>query len=389
MGRKGVPVEEHRLQILLSPKALGITVREACRIAGWSKTQFYEFRKRYDAEGINGLRDRSSRPATCPHRTADVVEQHVCALRSAHPDWGPIRIRAELIRAGARSPAASTIGRILVRNGLLTPRPRKRRRFLRFERPCPNDLWQIDAIEFALGDRTPVHLINLLDDHARFLVSSRAAFQVDATAALEALEAAVAAHGWPREFLSDNARCFSGKNWGVVAALERRLWESGVNTIAASRRHPETIGKVERMHKTQRKWIEDLGPIVSLDELQNRADAFRWHYNQERPNQALGEATTPQERYEASEPAHPYGSRTRSTKRRVKDNGCISYSGWHINLTSEWSGAIVDVVEGGGKVRVSFRDELVTAFSIEEPKGYIGTGIRRGHHRLRRRVETA
>jgi transposase InsO family protein len=388
VGRKAVSVEEKRLEILLAPTALGISVAKACERFRWSKTQFYEFQKRYREEGVLGLRDRSSRPRSAPRRTDVWLERMICELRVENPRWGSRRIRAELVRKGFTPPAASTIGRILQRDGLITPRPRKKKSFIRFERSCPNELWQIDAIEFALADGTPVWLINILDDFARFLVISRASFSVDEEAAREALHAAVSGYGVPREFLSDNALCFSGHNRGFVAALERELWGLGVKTIAARPRHPQTIGKTERMHRTQREWIEDRGSIATLEDLQCRADAFRWHYNDQRPHQSLGTAVTPRERYESLAPAGPDGiAATRNVLRKVQATGVVSYSGWRINLTTEWIGAVVEITEEGGKIRVSFGDELLTVVSTEEPKGFIGTGVRSGRPRkLPRRV---
>jgi transposase InsO family protein len=50
--------------------------------------------------------------------------------------------------------------------------PRTPRRTLatwrRFERYAPNDLWQIDDTQVALGDGSVAWVIDILDDHARF-----------------------------------------------------------------------------------------------------------------------------------------------------------------------------------------------------------------------------
>lgn len=94
------------------------------------------------------------------------------------------------------------------------------------------------------------------------------------------------------------------------------------------------------------------------------------------------------ERYEATAKAHPSGDEfSRSVHRKVYAKGEIRYSGWSVQLTSEWAGVTVEVIETGGKVRVVYGDELITSFSTEQPKGYIGTGVGRGRHRIPRRID--
>lgn len=387
MGRKAVGVEKRRLELILAPQVLGLSVVEACRSLGVSRTQFYEWRRRYLTGGITALSDRSSRPQTSPRRTPQAMERAICGMRAKHPKWGPKRIRAEIRRAGGKPPATSTIGRILVRNGLVTPRPRKRRQWIRFERPCPNDLWQIDAKRVVLATGTEAWAINVLDDHARVLLASRAAFELDGEGAWDAFEQAAAGFGLPREVLSDNGSYFTGRHVGVVAAFERKLWALGIKTIASTPRHPQTTGKLERFHRTLGEWLDAKGTIATLGELQRRLDGFRWHYNEERPHQGIDDHT-PMERYRATPKAQPTGAETnRSVHRKVGANGNVRYSGWVVNVTVEWAGLDIHVIDAGGKVRIVYGDELITAFSTEEPKGYIGTGIYRGPHRLRRRID--
>ena len=359
---------------MMAPQYLGLTVQEVCRRYGVSREQFYVWRRRYQAEGVAGLQDRSRRPKRSPRLLGANTERAICQMRVAHPDWGPRRIRAELVLKGSPAPAKSTVQRALERNGLVTPKPRKKRTYRRFERPSPNDLWQIDAIEITLADKSTAYAINVLDDHARFLLTSRACGTIDAAAAWEAVEAAVSAHGLPREFISDNARAFSGMHWDFVADLERRLWSLGVRTFASTPKHPQTLGKLERVHRTLRAYLAEQGPGTTLADLQRRLDAFRWHYNEERPNQGIADLT-PAARYRATPTVGPEGETgCRSVQRKVADSGNLRYGGWQINLTRAWAGATVVVMESVGEVRIVFGDEVLASFSSELPKGYVATG---------------
>lgn len=67
--------------------------------------------------------------------------------------------------------------RILVRNGLIDPRRRKRRRedYIRWERETPMALWQLDIVGGVMitdeaGNLTEAKIVTGVDDHSRFAV---------------------------------------------------------------------------------------------------------------------------------------------------------------------------------------------------------------------------
>jgi hypothetical protein len=114
-----------------------------------------------------------------------LVEAAVAEIRRKHPRWGSKRIRLELLRRlpptwpeGVAPPAEWTVNRILLRQGLARPRPRKRPRssYRRFERPAPMQLWGVDIVEgiWLVNEATGVLLeakvVTGVDDHSRFCV---------------------------------------------------------------------------------------------------------------------------------------------------------------------------------------------------------------------------
>jgi transposase InsO family protein len=306
------------------------------------------------------------------------LELAICELRTRHPRWGARRIRTELARAGIEPPAVSTVHQVLKRNYLVAPQPPRRARAdKRFEREVSNDLWQIDATRVLLADKTPVWVIDLLDDHARFLVGATAFPDATGEAAWEAFTAASALHGLPRQLLSDNGLCFTGRLHGNEVLFERRLAKTGVVMINSAPYHPETLGKLERFHRTLKEWLADEGPAVDLPALQALLDRFRAHYNLERPHQGIGDLT-PGERYQLGfelvhgtppPPAAPapiidetiekprYAPH--SILRRVSANGEISYQKLGIQVGSRWAGATVRVIELGEIIHVYHGDDLI------------------------------
>src|SRR5579863_9149802 len=90
---------EHRyravMEVLDGSPASEVAVRY-----GVSRQSVYSWRDRYQAGGIDALRDASRRPRTSPSRLPAEVEALVCEMRRAHPRWGARRIVWEVARKG-------------------------------------------------------------------------------------------------------------------------------------------------------------------------------------------------------------------------------------------------------------------------------------------------
>ncbi|MGI8516242.1 MAG: helix-turn-helix domain-containing protein [Acidimicrobiia bacterium] len=208
---KVVTMAELRFDVLTEPLRTGETVADVCRRYGISRDTYYRYRRRYLAEGLDGLEDQSRRPKTSPAQIPAEVEIRICEMRRDHPRWGARRIRAELDRAGVEAPAVSTIHQVLVRNGLVAPQPPRRPRAdKRFEREISNDLWQVDATQIPLGDNTKGWAINLLDDHSRYLLACLVGPAATGELAWDAFELAASRYGLPRQVRGCQILCVSG-----------------------------------------------------------------------------------------------------------------------------------------------------------------------------------
>lgn len=389
MALKVVSMHELKLEVLSEPERTGETVAEVCLRHGISRASFYRYRRRFLQQGWEGLEPRSRRPRASPARMEAALEAEICTLRRRHPRFGARRIRAELRRAGVEPPATSTIHQVLRRNHLVAPQPpRRRKASRRFEREAPNDLWQIDATQVVLADEREAWVLDCLDDHARLLLHALACQSPSGDAAWRCFTSAAAEYGLPRQLLSDNHLSFTGRLFGHEVAFERRLRELGVELLNAAPAHPQTLGKLERFHRTLKEWLEDEGPARDLDELQALLDRFRTHYNEERPHQGIGDQT-PAERYRGSaraglleapalapgeEPRYP----PRAIVRAVASNGVFAYGGSHINIGVRFAGAQVRIVEAGELVHVYYGEELVRSLAPDLSRRYQRLDKRRG-----------
>lgn len=371
-------MEELKLEVLFEPERSGESVAAVCRRQGISRASFYRYRRRFLAEGIEGLQLRSRRPLTSPGRIDPRLEQAICELRKRHPRWGARRIRSELARAGVDPPAASTVHQTLKRNHLVAPQPPRRRRAKkRFERPVANDLWQIDATQVVLAHGERVWVIDIVDDHARYLLAAHACHALSGEAVWACFVAASAAYGLPRQLLSDNGSYFTGRLLGVEVAFERRLAEVGVELICAAPAHPETLGKLERFHRTLKEWLHDQRPATHLEQLQGRLDRFRTHYNHERPHQGIG-GLTPAERYQPkappdeltlAEPDQPHYPK-HALVRKVSASGNVTYQRLTIGVGRRWAGAHVRIVPVDQLIHIYHGTQLLRSLLPDRSRTY-------------------
>ena len=290
----------------------GRTKSEVARDYEVSRYWVQQLVHRYAAEGEAAFRPRSRRPHHSPHAVPAELEDEIVRLRKELArnglDAGADTIRTHLARRTPRSgqappqlPAVSTIWRVLVRRGFVTPQPQKRPRssWHRFEAQQPNERWQADATHWQLADGTKVEILNLLDDHSRLALACVARRTVTGPDVVHAFAKAFQRWGIPAIVLTDNGAVFTGTpRRGGRVALEVELGRLGVRFDHSRANHPQTQGKVERFHQTQKKWLAAQTPAQTLAGLQRQLVRFQTYYNEVRPHRAVGRKT-PWEAYQA------------------------------------------------------------------------------------------
>lgn len=289
-------VSEQRYRAVLEVRA-GLPVTEVAERYGVSRQSVHTWLNRYRDEGPSGLADRSHQVHRHPWQIPPEVEAAVCELRRAHPRWGPKRLVFEMGRRGLGTVTRSTVYRVLVRNGLVEPKSRRRRRqdYKRWERPVPMQLWQLDVTASAfLAGGPEVKIVTGVDDHSRYCVLATAVLRATARPVCQAFLDAMAVYGVPEEVLTDNGTVFTGrfiKPRPAVVLFERICRENGITQRLTRPASPTTTGKIERLHQSlQRELLDDHGPFASLEALQAALDAWREEYNTDRPHQSLGMA---------------------------------------------------------------------------------------------------
>lgn len=364
-------------------------VSQVCRELGISRDSFYRYRRRLADEGFPGLLPRSTAPQQSPNQTPSEVVELIVAKRAELQaqgwDCGARSIHSRLKREGVAVPSARTVHRVLVRAGVVELEPAKRPRasFRRFEHSSPNACWQLDGTQWALADESWVCILRVIDDHARFVLASRAAPAETTAEAWTLMETAMARHGRPVMLLSDGGSAFTQRRTsGGISVFEQRLRDQGINPVVSSPRHPQTCGKKERDWQPLKKWLSAHEPANTIAELQALLDAYDVLFNTQRPHQGIGNHT-PHERYTATAkavpPPGPLAPPVSHVERRVRGSGRVDLGNrYFVGLGAEWTGATVTVVRDGLEVAIVHQDRVIKRLSIDpDRKGQV-SGLKRG-----------
>jgi transposase InsO family protein len=300
------------------------------------------------------------------------TEVWVLEARRRNPDWGPRRLVHEVSRAKIEpAPSRSGIYRALKRAELIDPQARRRRdrRFKRWERGGPMELWQMDVVGgVLLGDGREAKILTGIDDHSRFVVCAGLMLRATSRAVCSHFAEAMRRHGVPQEILTDNGKVFTGR-FGLrdtEVLFDRICRENGIDHLLTAPRHPTTTGKIERFHRTLRQEFLTGRVFEDLQSGQDELDRWVCSYNTERPHSALGMAT-PESRFSTAEAGRPadasalLGERTGEDwiSRKVAPNGVISVAWQEISCGKHRGGHRVDVHLQGRVLQIWDGEELI------------------------------
>lgn len=282
----------------------GLTQAQAARTYNLSPSRVSRIMTRLKQDGEAGLQPRSRRPKTSPNAAAPATIQLIVNLRANLQkrglDCGPATIAWHLQHHHTVTVSRATIARILNREGLVTPQPKKRPKssYIRFQADLPNECWQADFTHITLADGSGTEVLTFIDDCSRLAISVTAHTRVTTPQVLTAFRAAIARHGPPQATLTDNGMVFTVRlaGWGRQGgrnAFQAELHTRGIQQRNGSPAHPQTQGKVERFQQTMKKWLRAQPAPGTLTQLQEQIDEFVTYYNQHRPHRSLPQPRHP------------------------------------------------------------------------------------------------
>lgn len=359
-------IMEERLRFVLAAKEEGAVMARLCAQYGISRQTGYEWRQRYEAEGLEGLKDRSRAPHRHGRSREDELVEDILALRERY-GWGAKKLRKKLgeLRADIELPAVSTIGDWLAKERL-TAKRRRRPRSTPSSRPlaaanAPNAVWTVDFKGwFRTGDGKRCDPLTLSDAMSRYLLRCQVVGRPDYRHVRPVLEAAFCEFGLPWVIRSDNGPPFASTAAGGLSELSLWWIKLGIRPERIEPAKPQQNGRHERMHRTLGQDTAK-PPAASAAQQQVRFDRFRYIFNHERPHEALG-LGYPAELYQPSVRAYPCAEREPEygrdcVVRRVRSNGEIKWGGGLIFVSQVLVGEPVGMEQtASGDWRVRYGD---------------------------------
>ena len=301
---------EEKMRFLVEYEEQEQTMTELCQRYQVSRETGYVWLRRYRKDGVLGLCERERAALRHPNQTPAEIERLVLELRQAHMRWGPRKLKRILERdePGRAWPAASTMGALLKREGLVVPR-RKRLRTAPYTQPlghadAPNRVWCADFKGwFHTSDGQRIDPLTISDAHSRYLLRCQGVGKTDSEHVRAIFEAAFREYGLPEAIRTDNGAPFASRAVNGLSRLAVWWMKLGIVPERIAAGHPEQNGRHERMHRTLKQ--EAAMPPARNRRTQQRAlDHFRQEYNQVRPHEAL-QMNTPASVYVPSARSFP------------------------------------------------------------------------------------
>jgi len=344
---------EERIRMLSEYDTGNWSVAELCRRYGICRDTFYEWRRRREDGVADWFMDGSHAPLHCPHTTSAELKDGIISLRRRFPHLGPRKLLVKLKDRAPETcwPAASTIGDILKQAGLIAP-VKRRRRGIDQQRPfaavaAANDEWATDFKGwFRTLNGRRIDPLTITDSYSRFLIDVRVA-RPTIEGVQPIFAAAFRLYGVPRAIRCDNGTPFGSNGAGGLTRLSAWWLKLGIEPHFIHPASPQENGRHERMHRTLQEQTAR-PPAANAAAQQASFDAFRKHYNEERPHEALGQrppgefyVSSPRSMPDWTEPCYDEDHQVR----RVNSNGEIKWLGARIFISSALIGELVGIVE--------------------------------------------
>jgi transposase InsO family protein len=295
-----------RLAVLRHVEEVTGNVAMTCRYFGISRPTYYTWLRRYEAEGPDGLRERSKAPKNRPTATSTDVVGKIIHLRQNY-HFGPQKIQMYLKRYHDVDISRSGVWRILKRldmNRLPASQRYQRhdRRWKRYEKQQPGHRVQIDVkfIEPLPGTRKKHYQYTAIDDCTRLRVL-KIYPQNNQKTAVQFVDYVLQRLPFGVDVIqTDNGAEFqSAFHWHVL--------DKGIQHVYIKPRTPRLNGKVERSHRIDAEEFYRLldGVVVDDSKLFNdKLQEWEDYYNYHRPHGGL-DGQTPYERLRQKTTAKP------------------------------------------------------------------------------------
>jgi len=286
--------QSEKMEIIRMVEESDLPVKRTLKTLDVPKSTFYGWYHRYESDGFDGLKDRSSGPNRFWNRIPDLEREKVVKLALKAPEKTPRELAFDITDKEGYFISESSVYRILKAFDLITsPAYIVLSASDKFKHPTKgiNELWQTDFTYFKITGWGWYYFSSILDDYSRYIIAWKLFSSMSADDVQELLDLAIAKTGVtevkvkhrPR-LLSDNGPCY------VSGQLQKYLEDRNIAHIRGRPYHPMTQGKIERFHRSMKNVI-NLENYFYPWELEKRLEEFVTYYNHERYHEAIDNLT--------------------------------------------------------------------------------------------------
>ncbi len=294
MGRLIRYTSEENLEIIHLVEHSDLSIKRTLEELDVPRSTFYSWYRRYQEEGVEGLKAKSSKTKQFWNRIPDPVREEIADLALEYPEEPPRQITYRFIKEKQYFVSESSVYRILKGYDLIeSPAFEVITAKEKFDNPTQrvNEMWQIDFTQFLVVDWGWYYLSTVLDDYSRYILSYKLSPTMNAQDAEDTLKIALAkaeidkvkVYHKPR-LLSDNGPAYHS------ADLAQFLKERRIEHIHGAPYHPMTQGKIERWHRSMKNVIK-LQNYYSPSELERAIAEWVEYYNNQRYHESLKNVT--------------------------------------------------------------------------------------------------
>ena len=278
----------------LEPKA---NIAALCREFEISRKTGYKLLARFREEGVQGIEERSRRPAKSTEVSDKVIEA-ILREKALRPRRGPKKIHQVLVRRGVTMPSVRTVARVLDRAGQV--RKRRKRSEVTVTSPrevipassVVNGIWSVDFKGWwKTLDGRRAEPLTVRDECSRFVIAAELLDSTGTVAVKQAFERIFAEYRVPQAIRVDNGSPFGcTRARGGLSRLSAWWVALGIRVIFGRPAHPQDNGGHERMHRDIALDVQS-SPATDLVRQQIELDIWRQEFNHNRPHEALGMKT--------------------------------------------------------------------------------------------------
>jgi len=282
---------EEKAKILALVRKSPVSVQATLAQVGVPRSTYYHWLRRRQACGSPGLKDGRRGPGRPWNRLRPEEVDKVLEYAHQEGDLTSRELAYKMTDEAGFSVSESSVYRILKRHDLIVPAPilaaaaaaeyhRKTKRV--------HELWQTDLTYLFVVGWGWYYLGGVLDDYSRYLIVLRVVRNMTGPTLTDLVHEAVELTGMqdvPVEhkpaLLSDNGSGYISRPFNEYLELQQ------IRHIFAARRHPQTVGKFERVNRTAKQKLRTV-VYRSPEELEQAVAEFQRWYNHQRYHEALG-----------------------------------------------------------------------------------------------------